>query len=371
MTADDEEYMRRAIELGQKGRLSAPPNPWVGCVIVREGHIVGEGFHRFPGEPHAEMRALESAGGLAKGSTVYVTLEPCSHYGRTPPCTKALIQAGVARVVISLQDPDMRVSGKGIEELISAGIKVDVGTEEKRAAESLRAYLHHRKTGRPYCIVKSAISLDGRTAAADQTSKWITGQEARADAHQWRAESQAILIGQRTAFIDQPTLTARTGGNLDRQPTRVVLDTHGSLYPAGPLFDTSIAPTLVMTSINVDPAVIMAWQKAGVEVEKIHLSPGGEGLDLREVLTVLGRRGVLQLLVEGGSKIHGGFLTAGLIDRLVLYVGTCILGPQGIPLFSMEGPATINEATRWRNCGVKNFGNDVRLEYEPEGREGR
>ena len=368
MTTDDEKYMRRAIELGLNGRISAPPNPWVGCVIVQDGHVVGEGFHRFPGEPHAEVNALNAAGHLAKGATAYVTLEPCSHYGRTPPCTIALIQAGVARAVVALQDPDVRVSGKGIEELICAGIKVDVGVEENRAAESLRAYLHHRRTGRPYCIVKAAISLDGRTAAADQSSKWITGQEARADSHQWRVESQAILIGRGTAFIDKPILTARLEGEQERQPIRVVLDTRGSLYPAGPLFDTTIAPTLVMTGLDTDPSMIMAWQKAGVEVEKIHSAPGGDGLDLREILTLLGRRGVLQLLVEGGSKLHGGFLAAGLIDRLVLYVGACILGPQGNPLFSIEGPKSINDVTRWRSCGVKNFGNDVRLEYTPEGR---
>src|SRR5256886_11759118 len=198
--------MAAAVARGEQGRLTAAPNPWVGCVLVRDGEIVGRGFHRAAGEPHAEALALAQAGGRARGATAVVTLEPCTHFGRTPPCTPALVEAGVARVVVAVLDPDPRVSGRGVEELRAAGVAVDVGVGAAEAEASLRPYLHHRRTGRPLCLLQAAVSLDGRTAAADGTSQWITGPEARADAHRLRAESQAVIVGAGTALADRPSL---------------------------------------------------------------------------------------------------------------------------------------------------------------------
>src|SRR2546421_3538656 len=210
--------MAAAVALGEQGRLTAAPNPWVGCVLVRDSEIVGRGFHRAAGEPHAEALALAQAGGRARGATAVVTLEPCTHFGRTPPCTPALVEAGVARVVVAVLDPDPRVSGRGVEELRAAGVAVDVGVGAAEAEASLRPYLHHRRTGRPLCLLKAAVSLDGRTAAADGTSQWITGPEARADSHRLRVESQAVVVGAGTALADRPALTARLDPPAPRQP---------------------------------------------------------------------------------------------------------------------------------------------------------
>jgi diaminohydroxyphosphoribosylaminopyrimidine deaminase/5-amino-6-(5-phosphoribosylamino)uracil reductase len=206
----DDEAMAAAVAEGERGRLTAAPNPWVGCVVVEAGgEIAGRGFHRRAGEPHAEIHALGQAGDRARGGTAYVTLEPCAHHGRTPPCAPALIEAGVSRVVIAVVDPDERVAGRGVDILRSAGVAVDVGVGTDAAACSLAPYLHHHHTGRSLCLVKTAASLDGRTAAADGTSQWITGAEARADAHRLRAESGAVVVGAGTALADRPTRTYR------------------------------------------------------------------------------------------------------------------------------------------------------------------
>src|SRR5690242_13153488 len=205
----DEAAMAEAVALGERGRLTAAPNPWVGCVVVADGEIVGRGFHRRAGEPHAEVHALREAGDRARGATAFVTLEPCAHQGRTPPCAPAMVEAGVRRVVVAVFDPDERVAGRGVEILRAAGVTVDVGAGAEAAAHSLAPYLHHRRTGRPLCLLKTAASIDGRTAAADGTSQWITGPEARADAHRLRAQSGAVVVGAGTAVADRPTLTWR------------------------------------------------------------------------------------------------------------------------------------------------------------------
>jgi len=375
----DEAAMAEAVAQGERGRLTAAPNPWVGCVVVdRAGDVVGRGFHRRAGEPHAEIHALREAGERARGATAYVTLEPCAHLGRTPPCAPALVEAGVARVVVAVPDPDDRVAGRGIEILRSAGVAVDVGPGAAAASRSLAPYLHHRRTGRPLCLLKTAGSLDGRTAAADGTSQWITGPEARADAHRLRAESGAVVVGAGTALADRPTLTWRNlafeDGLVPPQPWRVLLDASGRVPAAGPLFDPALAPTLVITTARAEPAVKQAWKDAGAEVEEVPeqktppqrgFSAPAPAVDLAGALDVLGRRGVLQAMVEGGPTLHGALLAAGLADRLVVYSGGVVLGPEGLPLLAGPGPGTLAEASRWRLTGLRRIGGDARLDWEP------
>jgi diaminohydroxyphosphoribosylaminopyrimidine deaminase/5-amino-6-(5-phosphoribosylamino)uracil reductase len=358
--------MAQAVALGERGRETSAPNPWVGCVVVRDGRIIGQGYHRRAGEPHAEAHALCQAGEMARGATAYVTLEPCAHYGRTPPCVEALVRSGVARVVVGVLDPDEHVSGRGVADLRAAGIEVEVGVGAPTVAESLAPYLHQRRTGRAYAVLKAAISLDGRTAAADGSSQWISGPAARADAHSLRARSQAILVGSGTALADRPTLTVRDAGRMpERQPLRVLLDASGCVPASGPLFDPDLAPTLVMTSETVDRAAVRAWCAAGADVEILPRAADGPGVDLTCALEGLGRRGVLQVLVEGGARIHAGFARAGLIDRLVLYMGPRTLGAEGRPLLAGPGPRSLADADRWHLVDVRRVGEDVRLEYAP------
>ncbi|HZQ77111.1 MAG TPA: bifunctional diaminohydroxyphosphoribosylaminopyrimidine deaminase/5-amino-6-(5-phosphoribosylamino)uracil reductase RibD [Acidimicrobiia bacterium] len=367
----DEAAMAEAVAQGERGRLTAPPNPWVGCVVVApDGAIVGRGFHRRAGEPHAEVHALREAGDRARGATAYVTLEPCAHQGRTPPCAPALVDAGVRRVVVAVLDPDERVAGRGIDLLRTAGVTVDLGAGAEAAARSLAPYLHHRRTGRPLCLLKTAASIDGRTAAADGTSQWITGPGARADAHRLRAQSGAVVVGAGTALADRPALTWRNlhfeDGLVPPQPLRVLLDAGGRVPAVGPLFDASLAPTLVITTAAADLETRREWKEAGTEVEEIApAAAGAGGVDLAAALDVLGRRGVLQAMVEGGATVHGAFLAAGLADRIVVYTGGLVLGDEGSPLFRGPGPSTLEEASRWRLTAVRRLGDDARLDWEP------
>ncbi len=362
-TASD--LMARAVALGEHGRRPAPPNPWVGCVVVDErGEIAGEGWHRGPGTPHAEAEVLAMAGERARGGTVYVTLEPCAHHGRTPPCADALISAGVRRVVVAVEDPDPRVGGRGLARLRAAGVDTELGTGAMAARRSLAPYLHHRRSGRAWCLVKTAMSLDGRVAAADGSSRWITGAVARADAHRIRAESQAVVVGAGTALADAPSLTARdVDAPIDRQPVRVLLDGRGRVPATGPLFDPVLAPTLVITTDAARPGAVDAWRAAGAKVETVPAVPGG--VDLEAMLDLLGRLDVLQAMVEGGPTVHGALLGRGLADRIVAYVAPKVLGPRAVPAFPQPDPGSIADGADWRLLSATTLGDDVRIEYEP------
>jgi diaminohydroxyphosphoribosylaminopyrimidine deaminase / 5-amino-6-(5-phosphoribosylamino)uracil reductase len=328
----DEAYMARAVELGQGVRTTTSPNPWVGCVIVdAAGEIVGEGATAPYGGPHAEAIALVTAGGRARGATAYVTLEPCAHQGKTPPCTDALIRAGVSRVVAGIRDPDPKVAGAGFGALQAAGVTVVCGTLAGSVSDQLRAYLVQRSSGRPYVVLKLAATLDGRIAAPDGSSRWITGNEARQDVHLLRAESDAVLVGAGTVRSDDPELTVRDeeAGGERRQPLRVVL---GHAPPGA----------------RVHPA----------------LELGG---DLGDVLDELGRRRVLQLLVEGGARVAGEFHRMGLVDRYVFYLAPAILGgDDGRPVFAGPGAATMADAWRGRLVSVRQLGGDLRVDVEPD-----
>ena len=325
----DDEAMGRALQLAASVRTSTSPNPWVGCVIEPGGF---EGSTQPPGGRHAEIVALAAAAtatataaGQTAGTTLYTTLEPCPHTARTPPCVDAIVAAGIGRVVVGIEDPDPNVQGAGIRRLREAGVQVDVGCREDEVRRQLAPYLKHRATGRPWVVLKLAATLDGRTAAADGSSRWITGDEARADAHRLRAESDAVIVGAGTVRTDDPALTVRhTEG---RDPLRVVL---GHAPP-----DARVHPALEL-----------------------------EG-DLGQVLDDLGRRGVLQALVEGGATVAGGFHRAGLVDRYVLYLAPALAGgDDGRPMFAGPGAPTIDDLWRGRIVSVDRLGDDLRLEVE-------
>jgi diaminohydroxyphosphoribosylaminopyrimidine deaminase / 5-amino-6-(5-phosphoribosylamino)uracil reductase len=365
----DAGWMARAMALAEGGRGTTSPNPMVGAVLVLDGRVVGEGFHRAPGEPHAEIAALAAAGPAAAGATCYVTLEPCAHQGRTPPCADALLQAGVARVVAALPDPDRRVDGAGLQRLRAAGVVVTVGVGADAAAEQNAAYLTHRRLGRPRVTLKAAASLDGKVAAPDGSSQWITGPAARADAHRLRAEADAVAVGAGTALADDPRLTARLPGYLSRQPLRVLVDAAGRVGAGGHLFDAA-APTLVATTAHAPASAVAAWKRAGAEVlvcPEVPLGAGGRGVDLAALAAALGRRGVLELLVEGGPRLHAGFWAAGLADRLVWYLAPLVIGGDGAPgLLRGGGAPTLTAARPLRIASVERLGVDLRVVAYPD-----
>jgi diaminohydroxyphosphoribosylaminopyrimidine deaminase / 5-amino-6-(5-phosphoribosylamino)uracil reductase len=343
-------------------------------VLVRDGRVVGEGFHEAAGRPHAEAMALAAAGELARGATCYVTLEPCAHQGRTPPCADALVAAGVARVVAAMTDPDRRVDGAGLARLRAAGVAVEVGAGAAAATEQNAAYLTHRRLGRPRITLKAAASLDGKVAAPDGTSQWITGPAARADAHRLRAEADAVCVGAGTALADDPRLTVRLPGHAGRQPLRVLVDAAGRFGVDGHLFDGE-AETLVATTAAAPAAAVDAWKAAGAEVMvcasapvtvwggsggALLAPPVGQGVDLADLALALGARGVLELLVEGGPRLQASLWTAGLADRLVWYLAPLAIGGDRAPgLLAGAGAATLTDARRLRLASVDRLGDDL------------
>ncbi|MBA3721159.1 MAG: bifunctional diaminohydroxyphosphoribosylaminopyrimidine deaminase/5-amino-6-(5-phosphoribosylamino)uracil reductase RibD [Parachlamydiaceae bacterium] len=354
-------YMQQALLTAEQARYIAPPNPWVGCIIVKNNVIIGKGHTRSPGESHAEICALNEAQQNANQATMYVTLEPCSHFGRTPPCTASIIKAGISEIFIAMEDPDNKVQGKGIVLLKEAGIKVNVGLCENEAKQNLNSYIHHRLTGLPYTILKAGISIDGRTSAENGSSKWITCKEARQDAHLIRANSQAIIIGSKTAIQDNPALTVRLDNlKLNKQPLRVILDSKGKVEPTGSLFDTRIAPTLVITTNLSSKARRDQWMEKGAEVAVLSLSE--QGVDLQETWQLLGNRGILQALVEGGSHLQTELLKTNLVNQLSVYIGPMMLGATGLPLYTDPIPS-IDKALKLALKSVKQIDDCVRLDY--------
>jgi diaminohydroxyphosphoribosylaminopyrimidine deaminase / 5-amino-6-(5-phosphoribosylamino)uracil reductase len=368
MTDRDEELMALAVTAAVDARLAAPPWPSVGCVLVRDGEVIATGATGTrPTGDHAEVVALKVAGDRARGATAYVTLEPCNHHGTTPPCSEALIAAGVAKVVVAVEDPDPKVAGTGLARLRADGIEVVVGPGADLVEDSLRAYLRQRRTGRAFALLKTAMSLDGRTAAVDGTSQWITSEESRADVHRLRAESHAVVVGPATAMADRPALTAR-GVELGPwgQPRRVLLDARGRVPVTGPLADGSLAPTTVYATDRMSTETQVAWKETGADVRIVGPGPDGRGVDLDAVLQGLASEyHAFQALVEGGGKLHGAFVREGRADRLVTYVAPLILGERGRAVLAYDGPATLADASRWRITDVTPIGPDVRITYDP------
>ncbi|HEV3468811.1 MAG TPA: bifunctional diaminohydroxyphosphoribosylaminopyrimidine deaminase/5-amino-6-(5-phosphoribosylamino)uracil reductase RibD [Pyrinomonadaceae bacterium] len=351
--------MARALELAARGAGQVSPGPLVGCVIVDgEGQVVGEGFYVYERVEHAETLALEEAGGRARGATAYVTLEPHAHTGRTPPCTDALVRAGVARVVAPTEDPNPLVSGRGFEALRAAGVEVTTGVLAREAERLNEKYCHALRRGRPFVHLKLATSLDGRIATRTGDARWITGAEARARAHVLRHESDAILVGAGTAEKDDPLLTDRSGLARHRPLVRVVLDERLCLKPEAKLARTAReTPTLVFTSGRSDERRASELARLGVEVVRL---PSG-GRDPSAVLAELHRRKVQGLLVEGGANVAGAFLRARLVNKVSFFVAPLILGGDALGAVGGAGALTVKEAVNLRDLEIKRHGRDVEI----------
>jgi diaminohydroxyphosphoribosylaminopyrimidine deaminase/5-amino-6-(5-phosphoribosylamino)uracil reductase len=350
--------MLRALELAASVLGSTSPNPNVGCVLVRDGRIVGEGATQPPGGPHAEAVALRQAGDAARGATAYVTLEPCSHQGRTPPCADALIEAGVASAHVALIDPDPEVAGSGVEKLRGAGVGVSLGDGEAESAKLLEAYVKHRKTGLPFVIAKFAATLDGKIAASSGDSRWVAGEEARAWAHAFRTRVDAIMCGVNNVLLDDPRLTARPGGvAAERQPLRIVADSRGRT-PTGAKALGPGGHTLIATT-DASP---VAWRDAiaasGAQVCVLPADAKGH-VDMLALLRMLGERGVLSLLVEGGGVLHGSLFEAKLVDKVHAIIAPKIVGGSAYPAVAGAGVARMADAVTLRDVEVLRLGDDV------------
>ncbi|MCC8998136.1 MAG: bifunctional diaminohydroxyphosphoribosylaminopyrimidine deaminase/5-amino-6-(5-phosphoribosylamino)uracil reductase RibD [Candidatus Contendobacter sp.] len=356
MSPADYRFMARALTLARRGLYSTDPNPRVGCVLVREGEIVGEGWHQRAGEPHAEVNALNAAGTLACGSTVYVTLEPCCHHGRTPPCTDALLNAGISRLVAAMPDPNPQVAGRGLAILREAGVTVDCGLLEAEAQALNPGFIQRMTTNRPFIRVKLAMSLDGRTALASGESQWLTGEAARQDGQRLRARSSAILTGIGTVLADDPSLNVRLP-EATRQPLRVILDSNLRTPPTARTLRLP-GSVLIFTAI-ADPASQAPLQAVGAE---IIVAPHPEqGLDLRAVMAELARRECNEIHVECGPTLAGALLQAGLMDELVIYMAPLLLGDKARGLFQLPELTRMSERTVLEILDMRAVGRDWRV----------
>ena len=364
----DELYMARALELARRGRFTTTPNPNVGCVIVRDGVIVGEGWHQRAGEPHAEVHALRMAGEQARGATAYVTLEPCSHFGRTPPCCDALINAGVTRVVAAMQDPNPEVAGRGLYRLQQAGVEVSHGLMMNEAEALNRGFLKRMRTGFPWIQLKLGASLDGRTAMASGESQWITSAQARRDVQRLRAQSSAILSTSATVLADDPSLTVRWEELDDasraayaredlRQPTRVIIDSQNRVTPQHRLI--SLPGNTLLARLQADQ---QPWPE---QVEQLLVPELQQKVDLVSLLMLLGKRQLNTLWVEAGASLAGALLTAGVVDEVIVYVAPKLLGDNARGLCQLPGLSQLADAPAFSFSDVRQVGPDLRLTLTP------
>jgi len=357
---EDEAYIERALGLAEGGRGLTSPNPVVGAVVVAEGRIVGEGCHQGPGTPHAEIVALREAGERSRGATLYTSLEPCDHFGRTPPCTDAVIEAGVARVVSAMADPNPIVDGRGFAKLEARGIEVRYGVLAEDALRQNEAYAKHVRTGLPFVTWKMAASLDGKVASRDGTSRWITGEAARADVHRLRAAADAILVGAGTALVDDPSLTVRDPGYRGRPPLRVLADARGKVPETGDLFDDS-APTMVATTGLAPRDRQEAWRSRGAEV--VEYEPEGGGVPVGRLLDDLGKRDVQSVLLEGGPTLAWSLVEERAVDKVVVYLAPKLIGGEDAPtVLGGRGFAPIAQAMQLRIGSVDHVGEDLKVE---------
>ncbi len=368
-SAEDHLYMSRALQLAAQGCFTTSPNPNVGCVIVKNGIIVGEGFHRKAGEPHAEVHALRAAGDNARGATAYVTLEPCSHFGRTPPCADALVAAGVARVVAAMEDPNPQVSGRGMRRLADAGVEVQTGLLQSQAEALNPGFIKRMKTGLPYVRLKLAASLDGRTALANGESQWITSPAARADVQRLRAQNSAILTGADTVLMDDPSLNVRweqlpastqavyPAENV-RQPVRIVVDSQCRIKPSARLF--SIPGEIWLARANEQGQ----WPKSVTQVVVPQAESGK--LDLMQLMQTLALRNVNDLWIEAGASLAGALVSAGLVDELIVYLAPKLMGNTARGLVNLPAFSHMSEVADWQWQDVRKIGDDVRLILTPK-----
>ena len=361
----DGAHMRAALALARRGLGSTWPNPSVGCVLVRDGQVVGRGWTQPGGRPHAETEALARAGDAARGATAYVTLEPCSHWGRTPPCCDALIAAGVSRVVVAAGDPDPRVDGRGLRRLREAGVVVEHGLLEAEARAVIAGFVRRITRGLPLVTLKLATSLDGRIATASGESRWITGGAARRAAHGLRASHDAVLVGSGTVLADDPDLSCRVPGMARVPLARVVADTRLRTPLGARLVRTARAvPTWIATRTGQAPAALAPFLEAGVEVLPVRVKEGG--LDLAALLGTLAQRGVTRVLAEGGAGIAAGLLRAGLVDRVAWFHAPGVMGGDGLPAVRPLPLTTLSAMPRFRRVASRAVGEDWFTEFERE-----
>jgi len=365
--ASGNRYMALAVRLARRGLYSTPPNPRVGCVVVRAGRIVGEGWHKKTGGPHAEVMALAQAGAQARGAEVYLTLEPCSHRGRTPPCSQALIEAGVARVVVAQRDPNPQVDGAGIRELEKAGVAVETGLMAAVAEAVNPGFNRRMRSGLPFVRSKLATSLDGRTAMASGESQWITGQAARDDVQRWRAQSCALLSGSGTVIADNPALNQRLEG-AERQPLRVIVDS-GLRVPVDAKCLNLDGPRLLVTT---DDKMPLAGAYLGRGIDVLGLAPRPDGkVDLRELMRELGKRQINEVMVEAGPQLNGALLAAKLVDELLVYQASHVMGSDGRGMFAIPGLVKMNQRIQLELKDLRMVGDDLRLLFAVRGEDER
>jgi diaminohydroxyphosphoribosylaminopyrimidine deaminase/5-amino-6-(5-phosphoribosylamino)uracil reductase len=358
-SATDHAAMARALALAANGLATTSPNPRVGCVLMKDGQIVGEGWHRRAGEAHAEVHAIQMAGEAAHGATAYVTLEPCSHFGRTPPCADALIEAGVARVVAAMEDPNPLVAGRGLARLRAAGIVAEHGLLQHEAHELNIGFVSRMTRGRPWLRLKAASTLDGKTALTNGVSQWITGEAARRDGHRWRARACAILTGIGTVREDDPQLTVRAVP-CERQPLRILIDAKLDISPRARILHG--APILIATA-NGDGARIRSLEADG---HHIVVLPNAAGkVDLPQLMRALGERGLNEIHAEAGVSLNGSLLREGCVDELLLYVAPMLVGDVAQGLFKLPELASLNDAMRLRIHDARTIGEDFRLIARP------
>ncbi|HEX5339887.1 MAG TPA: bifunctional diaminohydroxyphosphoribosylaminopyrimidine deaminase/5-amino-6-(5-phosphoribosylamino)uracil reductase RibD [Gammaproteobacteria bacterium] len=363
-SAFDHACMAEALRLAEQGLYSTDPNPRVGCVLGRDGKLVGRGFHRKAGEAHAEVNALHDAGRAARGATAYVSLEPCSHTGRTPPCADALIGAGVARVIAAMQDPNPKVAGQGFDKLKAAGIETACGLMETQARALNPGFISRMRHGRPWVRSKLAVSLDGHTALGNGTSKWISAEAARKDAQHWRARSSAILTGSGTVIADDPALTVRLDGGEDnwRQPLRVVVDSALRIPPSARLFKTP--GQVCIATLESEPQKHRPFVVAGAT---LLVTPAVDGhVDLAALMRRLAERECNEVLVEAGPALNGALLQAGLLDELIIYMAPHLLGDGARGMFILPPIAQMRLRRELMLTDLRQVGGDIRMIFRPE-----
>lgn len=353
----DEAFMDRAIELAQRGEGFTSPNPMVGAVIVREGKIVGEGFHRRVGEQHAEIVALQQAGEASRGSTLYVNLEPCAHYGRTPPCTEAIINSGVAKVVAAMVDPNPLVSGRGIARLREAGIEVVTGVREEKARKLNEVFIKFITTGLPFTVLKIAMTLDGKIASRTGDSRWITGKQSRELVHRWRHKYDAVMVGINTVLTDNPRLSVRLPGNTWKNPRPVVVDSR-LRFPSDCNLARSQPPAIIATVRGQDANKVKLLRELGLTVMEVAEDRGR--VDVAELFALLGKEGITSVLVEGGGELAASLLEAGLVDKLHVFIAPKIIGGRSAPTpVGGRGIALMQDAIQIDNTEITVLDGDI------------
>lgn len=359
---DDRAWMQLAIREARKGLGRTSPNPCVGAVVVKDNSLIATGYHHQAGTPHAEVHALRAAGEKARGATLYVTLEPCNHTGRTPPCTQAILDSGISRVVVGMLDPNPLVAGGGCKTLVVQGLEVTQGVLAEECRSLNRPFIKQITTGLPWVIMKAGMSLDGRLALSSGQSGWITNEQSRRQVHRLRDRVDAILIGSGTALSDDPALTTRLSGRRGRDPLRVILDTALRLAPTAKMLQqVSKAATWIFCGPEAEAKRAAALMEAGAVIKQVRLDGAGQ-LDLGAVLCELGRAQLTSVLVEGGSRVHGAFLRAGLVDEVNLFIAPMFIGGDGVALLDDLGLQKVADAPCFTTTRVRRFGNDVLIE---------